>query len=80
MESSVSEKEIKSRHHLLGYALNYQGYYGFGDIQLDRIIDKLSIFFSETEDSFELNRKGHEALLGHHNFSSEINDDIKFGG
>lgn len=76
----IHDHNIKSRHHLLGYALNYQGYYGFGDLQLDRIIDKLSIFFTETEDAIKLNRKGHEALLGHHNFSSEINDNIKFGG
>ncbi|HMC01606.1 MAG TPA: DUF1835 domain-containing protein [Flavobacteriaceae bacterium] len=76
----VHDNKIKSRHHLLGYALNYQGYYGFGDIQLDRIIDKLSIFFTQTEDSIKLNRKGHEALIGHHNFSSEVNNNMKFGG
>jgi len=76
----ISENVIKSRHHLLGYTLNYQGYYGFGDIQLNRIIDKLSIFFIETEDSIKLNRKGHEALLGQHNFSAEVNNNIMLGG
>ena len=76
----IEGNEIKSRHHLLGYALNYQGYYGFGDLQWIRIIDKLSIFFTETEHTLKLNRKGHEALLGQHNFSTEINDNIKYGG
>jgi len=76
----ISTKEIKSRHHLLGYALNYQGYYGFGDLQINRMIDKLSIFFTEDKDSIKLNRKGHEALLGQHNFSAELNNDIMFGG
>jgi len=76
----VVENEIKSRHHLLGYVLNYQGYYGFGDMQINRMIDKLSIFFIETEDSIKLSRKGHEALLGQHNFSAEVNNNIMLGG
>ncbi len=73
-------QDIKSKHHLLGYILNYQGYYGFGDSQLERIIHKLSLFFDEDENSLKLNRKGHEALLGSHNFAEEINDRVVFGG
>ncbi len=76
----VRSSEIKSRHHLLGYALNYQGYYGFGDIQFERFINNLSIFFNETEDSLTLNRKGHEALINQHNFASELNNNIDYGG
>ncbi len=76
----LNKYEIKSEHHLLGYALNYQGYYGFGDIQLKRIIDKLSLFFSEENGYLKLNRKGHEALIGQHNFSAKINNKIIFGG
>jgi hypothetical protein len=76
----IRDQHIKSKHHLLGYALNYQGYYGFGDIQLSRIINKLSIFFSEDVDKLTLNRKGHEALLQQHNFSLEIGNNIPYGG
>lgn len=76
----VKSKDIKSKHHLLGYALNYQGYYGYGDIQLNRMIEKLSLFFTENDNMLTLNRKGHEALLGQHNFSAEINNNISFGG
>ncbi|MEZ4796702.1 MAG: DUF1835 domain-containing protein [Flavobacteriaceae bacterium] len=76
----VKENQIKSTHHLLGYVLNYQGYYGYGDIQIKKMISKLDLFFSKTENRLELNRKGHEALLNQHNFSSEINNDIQFGG
>ncbi len=76
----VKTSEIKSRHHLLGYALNYQGYYGFGDIQFERLINNLSIFFNETEDSLSLNRKGHEALINQQNFASELNNNIDYGG
>lgn len=76
----IRDRKIKSKNHLLGYALNYQGYYGYGDIQLSRIIDKLSIFFSEEDEKILLNRKGHEALLHQHNFSLEIDNNIPYGG
>lgn len=76
----AKEKEVKSRHHLLGYSLNYQGFYGYGDIQLRRIIDKLSIFFDEGTTQLHLNRKGHEALLKRYNYASEINNNMSYGG
>jgi hypothetical protein len=76
----VRDNDIKSKHHLLGYSLNYQGYYGFGDTQMKRIIDKLSIFFDESETKIKLNRKGHKALLRQNNFASEINDNMVYGG
>ncbi|NRB60955.1 MAG: DUF1835 domain-containing protein [Winogradskyella sp.] len=76
----IRDNDIKSRHHLLGYSLNYQGYYGFGDLQLKRMIDKLSIFFEETEDSLTLNRKGHTALLRQNNFATEVGNDMTYGG
>lgn len=76
----IKDREIKTRNHLLGYALNYQGFYGFGDIQISRIIDKLSIFFTEENEKIVLNRKGHEALLHQHNFSHEIGNNIPYGG
>ncbi|MFG6687074.1 DUF1835 domain-containing protein [Mariniflexile sp. HNIBRBA6329] len=76
----VKNRSIKSKHHLLGYTLNYQGFYGYGDLQISRIIEKLSIFFAEEENSIKLNRKGHEALLGQHNFALEIDNSMMFGG
>jgi hypothetical protein len=76
----VRDTIIKSKHHLLGYALNYQGFYGYGDLQISRIIEKLNLFFIENDQGIKLNRKGHEALLGHHNFSKEINNIMIFGG
>ncbi|APY07062.1 DUF1835 domain-containing protein [Winogradskyella sp. J14-2] len=76
----IRDNDIKSRHHLLGYSLNYQGYYGFGDTQHRRLIDKLSIFFEEVENSLKLNRKGHEALLRQHNFATEVNNNMTYGG
>lgn len=76
----INQNIIKSKYHLLGYALNYQGYYGFGDMQLERIIDYLSIFIIEDSEGLKLNRKGFEALMGHHNFFNEIDNEMVFGG
>ena len=76
----VRTNDIKSKHHLLGYALNYQGYYGFGDIQFERIISNLSLFYDEFDDRIKLNRKGHEALINQHNFANELNNNIDYGG
>ena len=76
----INEQNITSKNHLLGYALNYQGYYGYGDIQFERIIEYLSIFYTVSEHKIELNRKGHEALLGQKNFAANINDRMIFGG
>ena len=80
----IRDKKVRSSNQLIGYALNYQGYYGYGDIQLERIIDKLSIFFEGVYEAdvkyLQLNRKGHEALLGIHNFAQEINNNMDYGG
>ena len=76
----IKDHNIKSKNQLLGYALNYQGYYGYSDIQFNRIINKLSLFITHNEKGLSLNRKGHEALLGQHNFAYELNNNITFGG
>ncbi|KJD32865.1 hypothetical protein PK35_07755 [Tamlana nanhaiensis] len=76
----IKEEEIKSKNHLLGYALNYQGYYGFGDLQMSRIIDKLNLFYKVGNTKIELTRKGYEALLGKYNVSNEVNDNMYYGG
>nr|WP_321223588.1 DUF1835 domain-containing protein [uncultured Psychroserpens sp.] len=76
----VKENTITSRRHLVGYTLHYQGYYGYGDLQLERVINLLSMFFTETEESLTLNRKGHLALEHQHNYQTEMNNTIYFGG
>ncbi len=76
----VRENDIKSRHHLLGYILNYQGFYGFGDLQLERMINKLSLFFVEEKNHLKLNRQGHEALVNIYNVAQEINNNMTYGG
>ena len=76
----INKHKITSKNHLLGYALNYQGYYGYGDLQLSKIIGRLEVFYTVTDDKIELNRTGHEALLGQRNFSLEIDNNMIFGG
>ncbi|WGD34494.1 DUF1835 domain-containing protein [Olleya sp. YS] len=76
----IKEHDVKSRHHLLGYCLHYQGYYGFGDLQLQRMIDRLELFYEETKDALTLNRNGHLALEHQKNFFKQIDTNFQFGG
>ena len=76
----IKENSITSRRHLLGYALHYQGYYGYGDLQLERVIDLLSIFYTEDNQKLTLNRKGHLAIEHQHNYQKEMHNTIYFGG
>lgn len=76
----VRDNDIKSKHHLLGYILNYQGFYGYGDLQLERMIHKLSLFFDEDNKQLKLNRQGYEALVKTHNVAHEINNNMSYGG
>ena len=79
---NLKKKKVVFVYNVLIYKNHSQfsnSYYGFGDIQLMRIIDKLAIFFSEEDNHLTLNRKGHEVLLMHLNFASELNDKMIFG-
>lgn len=76
----IRDEEVRSIHHLLGYTLNYQGYYGFGDTQLLRLINHLKPFYVKTQAGLELNRDGHEALLGQLNVATKIGDNMIYGG
>ncbi|QNK77566.1 DUF1835 domain-containing protein [Winogradskyella undariae] len=76
----INENDVKSINHLLGYCLNYQGYYGYSDLQLNLKIKELSLFYTVSDESIRLNRKGHEALLHQHNFALEINNNMPYGG
>ncbi|GGD09355.1 DUF1835 domain-containing protein [Hyunsoonleella pacifica] len=76
----IEKNDIKSKHHLLGYTLNYQGFYGYGDLQLKRIIDNLEPFYTITDSSIKLNRKAHETLHGQYNASKMLKDKMTFGG
>ncbi|AUC76427.1 DUF1835 domain-containing protein [Olleya sp. Bg11-27] len=76
----IKEHTVTSRNHLLGYCLHYQGYYGFGDLQLERMINRLELFYDETEETLTLNRNGHLAIEHQKNFSKQIDTEFQFGG
>ncbi|MFS4481862.1 DUF1835 domain-containing protein [Hyunsoonleella sp. 2307UL5-6] len=76
----IKENDIKSKHHLLGYALNYQGFYGFGDLQLNRIIEDLSPFYTVSEDGITLNRQGHIISSGKRNALKKLKSNMVYGG
>ncbi|WP_324719141.1 DUF1835 domain-containing protein [Salinimicrobium sp. HB62] len=76
----IDEHEIKSMNHLLGYALQYQGYYGYVDIQMQRVLEKLSPFYEASEDGIKLNDDGLKALSGTKNYYQNLKDDEFYGG
>ena len=77
---AVTKSSITSKHHLVGYTLHYQGYYGYGDLQLERVVELLDMFFIEEDGVLKLNRKGHLALGHQHNYQKEMNNTIYYGG
>ena len=76
----ISDQKIKSKRHLLGYILNFQGYYGFGDLQMNKMIELLSIFYMEEDGQIVLNKKGVEAIKNKSDFSAEMTTSMCFGG
>ncbi|WP_038529538.1 hypothetical protein [Formosa agariphila] len=76
----IDTRSIHTKNHLLGYALNFQGFYGYSDMQFERIIERLSIFYIEEEHSLTLNEDGKKALNFEENFESRLSDPMIYGG
>ncbi len=76
----IKTHDISSLNQLLGYSLEYQGYYGYIDIQIDRVINKLQLFYKVTEDKIELTPEGNEALSASRNFYRVLKNDEFLGG
>ncbi|GAB2770034.1 DUF1835 domain-containing protein [Salinimicrobium soli] len=72
--------EITSVHHLLGYALKYQGYYGYVDVQMQRVIHKLRPFYTTSANGVSINKDGIKALEGTQNFYQILKDNEYYGG
>ncbi len=70
----------KSKSELLTTVLNNQGFYGFGDTQYTRLIDKLKPLFLSFK-PVTLSKTGNEILLGNTSYYSCIQDnDVFLGG
>ena len=76
----INRHEITTLHQLLGYALKYQGYYGYVDVQMQRVIDKLRDFYTVSDTSISLNEDGEKALSGSKNFYQRLKDNEFYGG
>lgn len=76
----IMAHDVKSRRHLLGYILNFQGYYGYSDMQLSRMIDGLTIFYTEDNERLMLNENGLKAVKQERNFLSQLHPTMSFGG
>lgn len=76
----ITTNTITSMNHLLGYSLEYQGYYGYGDRQMQRVLDKLNMFFKQGENKIELTPEGEEALEGTRNFYRVLKNEEYLGG
>ncbi len=76
----IENHDIKNEQHLLGYVLEYQGYYGYNDVQMERLLKKLNIFYEEKDGKIQLSEKGHLALEAKQNFYQELKNEEYFGG
>ena len=76
----IQNNNITSVNQLVGYTLEYQGYFGLGEMQIRRMINSLSMFFQEKEDKVSLTESGIEALNGTRNFYRDLKNDEYLGG
>lgn len=76
----IEKNNITSMNQLIGYTLEYQGYYGLGDIQVKRMIDKLSLFYVVEDIKIRLTNEGKEALDSSRNFYRTLQNDEYLGG
>lgn len=76
----IKGNTVNSHNQLLGYALQYQGYYGYNDDQMLRLIDKMAAFFEVKDQTFVLTQDGTDALDGNKNFYRDIKDSMIYGG
>ena len=76
----IKKHEITSLNQLMGYALQYQGYYGYSDIQMERLINKIKSFFQVTNNKVSLTEKGELALEKKKNFYGELKNEDYLGG
>ena len=76
----IKENNITSLNQLMGYSIQYQGYLGYGERQIQRLLDKLKEFYKVENDKVLLTEIGEEALAGTRNFYRVLKNDESFGG
>ncbi|TVZ28266.1 uncharacterized protein DUF1835 [Gillisia sp. Hel_I_86] len=76
----IKENNITSLNQLLGYSIQYQGYFGYGERQIQRLLDKLKPFYSLKNNKIVLTAKGEEAHTAARNFYQDLKNKDSFGG
>ncbi|MDT0690175.1 DUF1835 domain-containing protein [Salegentibacter sp. F188] len=76
----IQRNMISSENQLLGYALEYQGYYGYSDNQMQRLLAKIRDFYLVENDRVILSKKGDAVMEGTKNFYRELNNNECLGG
>ncbi len=84
LESNILEMidtyKISNIKQLMGYALAYQGFYGYGDMQMKRVLARLFQFLKQTKDRLLLSERGRLALQEKKNFYNTQMLDWHYGG
>ncbi|WP_411767631.1 DUF1835 domain-containing protein [Winogradskyella sp. A3E31] len=75
----IKENKVTTRNQLLGLCLNHQGYYGYGDIQFERLLSHMEHLFSESKNGFTLTDKGENVLSGEVNSEMKLSNNITYG-
>ncbi|WP_461303172.1 DUF1835 domain-containing protein [Aureisphaera sp.] len=76
--NAIHDQELDSTHKLIGHLLRNQGYFGFGDVQWAKVIDRMSLYF-ERENRLQLNEKGNAILEETYSATQDLQDDTLFG-
>lgn len=76
----IRKYKINSEHQLCGYMLNYQGYYGYGDVQILAMIKRMRPFFSQVEKQLVLTATGNDILDKDKNVFKKIKYNCTLGG
>lgn len=76
----IRKYEIHTENQLCGYMLNYQGYYGYGNLQILRMIKRMRSFFTEENGLLVLTKKSNAVLDDSLNVLQEMNYTCELGG
>ena len=76
----IDKHTICNTNQLLGYALEYQGYYGYSFDQMQRLIGSLQLFYTSKKQGFALNDNGEAVLNQSKNFYRQMKNGLYYGG
>ncbi|MBE15262.1 MAG: DUF1835 domain-containing protein [Cytophagaceae bacterium] len=76
----IQTYQISSDKQFCGYGLSYQGYYGYGDLQINRIIQKLSLYYEVKDEMYTLTTLGTQLINNEASVASDSIANVIYGG